>query len=130
MTDDGEDDAEYGLHQTADLHAAAANTGRVLVQPEPNELFIDCDSMDALKRTVELLGIFKQSRDCGWTTKPSRTLGHYHVTVTLHDCDVVGAWERIFFQALLGSDPKRELLAAVQAWNDDKDPVSVFYEEP
>lgn len=60
------------------------------------------------------------------TQVPSKTVGHWHITVMLKD--ELPLTERLFLQVCLGSDPMRELLSWSRARRHD--PVPVLFIEP
>lgn len=110
--------------------AAAARKCRI-VEPKSNELFLDIDSEEQAararaivmnKKVRKLLGI----KTTSVTPSPSGQPGHYHVTVTLYDS--VNEERRVFLQAVLGSDPVREILA-MQRIEQGIAPVTVFFEK-
>lgn len=107
----------------------ATRLGVRVVRPKPNELFLDIDSSGALDQCEELLKIFR-GFDPDPVEKvvvnPSFKRGHYHVTVTL--AAPVNMTERLMLQAMLGSDPKRELLGLRQMYQGLYDDASVFFE--
>lgn len=88
-----------------------AERGLVIVRPEPDELQVDIDSAQQLalfhahaKRLGDLVASFKV------TPSPSKRPDRHHVTVKLSRA-VRDARERVLLQAVLGSDPMRELLS-------------------
>ncbi len=89
----------------------AAERGLDVRFPKPNELFVDIDSnrdFARFKTLVEMLGRVESVRQ--WIETPSASGGqHRHVVVTLGRS--VTEFERIAFQAMLGSDLKREALS-------------------
>lgn len=97
------------------VEARAQELGLVVRYPEPNELFIDIDDKPSLERFCKQWKIFQES---GIATayhsrkSPSGLRDRWHITVTLSR-ELI-ATERILLQALLGSDPKRELLSWLQ----------------
>jgi len=107
------------------LIAKAAETGRSVVTPNHDQLFIDLDSEEALDTFRSQMEIFQRSEHMIWQVHPSKTPGHYHAKVTLRRF-VVG-FERVALQAALGSDRKRELLAILQA-KDGMPGPNVFFE--
>ena len=96
-----------------ELEEYAKEKGLVVRYPAPNELFIDIDSETARELHESLLGIlgnvFGMLLPFDVTPSPSGKPGRYHVVVTLPR-DVKDETERLMLQAMLGSDPKRELL--------------------
>lgn len=118
-----------------DPYLIAERLGKVVVLPDPDELFIDIDSdsgFDALKRGLEAaanagLRIREKKRI------PSKTPGHWHVYLTIE----VGAKSftptklvRVALQACLGSDRKRELLSLARIMHHIERPPTVFFEDP
>lgn len=84
----------------------------VVVYPKPNQLFLDIDDDEALAKFYKVSSLLaaKYGRGYHRTITPSRSGGtHRHVTITLEK-DVT-PMERITLQAILGSDPLRELLS-------------------
>jgi hypothetical protein len=104
--------------------AKARELGRKMIFPEPNELFVDIDSEVAMRRftrTVRhLVGV-------SYVVRPSPSLrpGRYHVVVTMPRR--VTALERIALQAILGSDPTREMLSWLRRARGIVEPT-VFFE--
>jgi hypothetical protein len=103
----------YEIQQTrADAEKAAQIKGCVCRVPKANELFLDIDSADALEAFFKLFASFKATEDEAeyeLTPSPSGRPGRYHVVVDLGR-PVNSPLERITLQAVLGSDPMRELL--------------------
>lgn len=118
----------------SEVEALAAKLGRRVVYPKPNELQIDIDSADAYANHLRLLDAFERGGetviDKVVSVSPSAKSGHFHVTITLAR-NVLGSRERVMLQALLGSDPMRELLSyqRVEAGSPAQ-AVSVFFELP
>lgn len=84
----------------------------VVVYPKPNQLFLDIDDDEALAKFDKVSSLLAAKYGGGYhhTITPSRSGGtHRHVTITLEK-DVT-PMERITLQAILGSDPLRELLS-------------------
>jgi len=117
---------------TRDVEALAAAKGLRVRYPQPNELFIDIDSAEAYAQFKRLREVFERGEPIVGTTiaaSPSEAPGHYHAIVTLRR-DVLPR-ERVMLQALLGSDPMRELLSYRRVIaGSDPEAVSVFFERP
>lgn len=115
-----------GVHR--DTQGEADKRGHRVIWPEPCELFIDIDSEHALTRFEERFALLTKSVGRKWAhvIRPSATLGHYHVTVTMHR-PVTSEVERILLQLILGSDSNRELFSWVRHELDAR-PVSCFFE--
>lgn len=108
----------------------AANLGLDVVFPQPSQLQIDIDDVNQYWVFHENLGILEQHIFGDYldvSDKPSRNDGaredkfKRHVTVNLPRN--ISNVERIMFQALLGSDPKREILSLVQELAGDPHPT-------
>lgn len=119
-----------GVMTYAECVAAAEGDGCVVVIPKSNELFIDIDSESQFETFKRLIVTFqKLEHGARWTMAPSPSgkPGHYHVTVRLgRDID---NRERILLQAVLGSDPMRELLSLQRCDAGNPNP-SLFFERP
>jgi hypothetical protein len=118
-----------------DPYKIAELAGKVVVLPEPDELFIDVDDQEGfvqLRRGLEVaanagIRINEKKRI------PSKTPGHWHVYLTIQ----VGAKSftvtkllRVALQACLGSDRKRELLSLARIMHHIERPPTVFFEDP
>lgn len=103
---------------------------RVIVEPQPNELFVDLDVQADLRVLEHLLKVLEHNGVEAVITRntPSRTAGHAHVVVRVDR--VLTPLERIALQACLGSDRKRELLALLRVWAGVSYAPTVFFEEP
>ena len=117
--------------------------GRTVKLPAANELQIDIDSEDELNgfrarfaRLKKILGEYPSSGEeraetavgeATWAKapSPSRKPGRYHVTVTLPR-NVRSHVERIVLQAVLGSDPMREVLNFRRWAHGDEQPTCFF----
>lgn len=104
------------------------------VIPDDWTLQVDVDSAKALAQFRIRLNFFKArmraySRLRGWRLNAkvtrSATHGHYHVTI--HSSERLTVSERIAAQALLGSDPNREIYNFFRHLNGSRFPV-LFYE--
>lgn len=118
----------------AEFIKAAEARGDQIVVPQPNQLQIDIDSETAMDlfidRWASFSGEISEEYD-GWTPTfvaiPSGSgLPHQHVTVTLPF--EVSVWERIAWQAVLGSDLLREFMSALRAHRNDDMPT--LFTEP
>lgn len=96
--------------------------------PESNELLIDLDSEKALKefttriiRVSHELEINQAGMELSYNVYPSKTEGHYHVIVKM-PFNLDEPFERVALQAVLGSDPVREMLSIFRIWLGDKYP--------
>ncbi len=107
-----------------DLVAKAAKTGRQVVRPLLNQIFIDLDSQSDLIMFMDRLETFKRFESAGCVVTTSQTDDHYHAIVTLDR--EPSPWERVALQAALGSDRKRELLAIINRVGDMPGPNCFF----
>lgn len=104
----------------------AAKKGCTIRVAKPTELFLDLDSVEAKRRAEELVDLAVEKslipfESVEWLR--SSTEGHFHAVVTLKEPMPIR--ERVLWQALLGSDQKRELLAQVDI--DYREYVSVLF---
>lgn len=125
------DGLDYDFNPTKQKSAEvkAQERGLVIVYPSAYELQIDIDSPEDLARfnhSAKQLDGFQIIKDWKIHKSPSGVLGHYHVTVRLRN-DVTPI-ERIFLQALLGSDVKRELLCWRELARFPEDRTTLFFE--
>lgn len=112
--------------------AEAASRGCVVVYPKPNELFIDIDTEQQRTQFKICFNILLKiaaytGSKCIERPSPSGKSGRYHITVTLPG--PVDELERIMLQAMLGSDPLREILSYARLVAGDPRPVC-FFEKP
>lgn len=136
-TTGAEDDQDYDFNQRREEFVKTVEqAGYEVVLPEPHHLQIDID-------TDEQYEVFRKSAAClarNWKAlgfrkglpvveeHPSKSgLPRRHITI--HLPFEVTPWQRIAFQAALGSDPLRELLSAVRLFRGDEHPT-LFVEKP
>lgn len=127
-----EDNKRYAHKDVKNLNAdkRAAARGCVVVEPKPNELFIDIDraeDKECFHRNIGWLGDLVT----GYDTKPS-TSGKpekCHIVVRLNR-DVKDHFERIGLQAILGSDRLREVLSWRNAIHESGRPTCFFEKAP
>lgn len=106
-----------------DYIARSKREGLLITFPAANELQIDLDNdthRDAFERSFEIF-----NRELGGNFQMQRTRSKSgageHIRIKLgFDLDV---WQRIAWQAALGSDPVRELLSCLRAWRGDAQPT-------
>jgi hypothetical protein len=107
----------------------AARLGRVIVYPEPNQLFLDIDDVASLQMFVDhmpILGDLIYSHTV--KQSPSKKIGRFHITVQLSR-PVRDDFERIMLQTLLGSDRLHEMLSWKAASLGIEKPT-MFFEAP
>jgi hypothetical protein len=96
--------------------------------PADNELQIDLDSMAQQETFDRCFAILEREilDEYGKVpvkiTTPSQNNTHTRVTLPF----IVSAWERIAWQAALGSDPVRELLSCLRALRGDSHPTMLM----
>jgi hypothetical protein len=120
---------EYSRFQAA--QEAAKKKGLVVVEPKPDQLFIDIDDecSDAVfDRTIGKVQELIPGTTWSRAPSPSGALGRFHIVVTLGR-PVADAFERILLQALMGSDRIREVLSWQRATRGDARPT-LFFEKP
>jgi hypothetical protein len=101
----------------------------IIVRPKANELFIDIDNESQLGSFSKAIQVFAKTHVCTYQTRPSSSgkPNRYHIVVTL-DQETVDARTRILYQAVLGSDPVREILSLLRLEKDDPMPT-IFFEK-
>lgn len=112
-----------------DYIARSKREGLLIDFPAANELQIDIDSEAHRAAFDRSMGIFSRELvgDFDVQETPSKSGTGTHVRIRLHfDVDV---WQRIAWQAALGSDPVRELLSCLRAMRGDTAPT-LFAEKP
>lgn len=106
----------------------AAKAGRIIVQPKPNELQLDLDGPEAMRNYAFQFAILSRAGlTNGWDeriTKSTRK-GHVHATLTLPF--PINNFIRVCFQAILGSDIKREAFNLCRVLRRNKYAI-VFFE--
>ncbi len=135
--------AEYDFETIASTEAykAAEILGMEVVLPQDNQLQIDIDDEESYKvylgNLVRYKLHFADNPVILEEARPSKSgkEGRQHITVTLAEPIISkGGWyrdneRRILLQALLGSDPVREMLSYIRLVNDDEHPT-LFIEKP
>lgn len=110
--------------------AQAKLRGQVVVLPGPRELFVDIDSVDQLKMFFDRIEKLKAQFEEGhvnYVIRSSRSGGdRFHIVVTLPL--PLQPFERIAYQAILGSDPVRELLSIARI-NYGCEHPTIFFED-
>lgn len=102
--------------------------GNKILYPEDNELLIDIDSEDHYNTFLNSFHIL--ARECfeeygqtlTWSEKESRS-GYPRKHIYIRLPFEVDVWQRIAWQAALGSDPVRELLSSIRALRGDEHPT-------
>ncbi len=122
---------EYEFNETREeFIARMIDEGFMVVEPKPNELFIDIDNDEQYRifnKNFEILQREYKSA-CISYDKPSKSgLPRRHIIVCM-------PWrlrdiERIAWQGALGSDPTRELVSCIRLKRDTVKPT-IFIEKP
>jgi hypothetical protein len=121
-----EENNSYPLDNGLETAAAA---GLKAVVAEPNQLLIDIDTKESEYKFNSIISLVASFFPLEVISDlPSRSGGdHRHITLTLgHSISDV---ERVLLQAILGSDPKRELLSYVRLLRGIE-PATMFFEKP
>jgi hypothetical protein len=112
-----------------DVYAAAAERGQQVVLPKANELFIDIDNDDSYAWFTMACQILDENEiEYTVTQRPPSRSGGEHIYVELTDWELTPL-ERIAFQAVMGSDRKRELLSLLRLFMAIPRPPTVFFEQ-
>jgi hypothetical protein len=120
---------DYQWNRSDIVAAEATKKECVIVRPKPNELFIDIDNENQLESFKKAIGVFIKTHLCTYEMIPSSSgkPNHFHIRVTLGG-ETVDARTRILYQAVLGSDPVREVLSLLRLERDDPMPT-IFFEK-
>lgn len=114
-----------------DPFVEAEKRGCIVVEPAPNELFVDIDDEASLAVFYKQIAIFNRGRTRPiphrLTASPSGKPHHFHIVVTWPK-DVGDEYHRLGLQAILGSDRTREALCWLRHEAGDE-PVTVFFEK-
>lgn len=104
--------------------------GYKIYYPEENELLLDFDDEESFQTFKRRIAIIEREAktDIKWTVFNSTTKGHRHVSVKM-PMKIENNYERIAVQAVLGSDPIREMLSLFRAWRDDPHPTLLARKE-
>lgn len=121
---------DYDGENISNAHARqqANVAGLRVVTPKPNELQIDIDSfhqMAVFGRNRIILERYLRIKECFIWPSPSGEEGHFHVRVVLEK-PITSPLERIALQAILGSDPVRELFSYARWKRGDQEPTILF----
>lgn len=119
----------YVTSQTiAETEKDADERGTDIRVPKSNELFVDIDSARDFARFKSVIEMFTRVESVdSWTASPSSSGGqHQHVVVRMYRN--VTDFERIAFQAMLGSDLKREILSYERLKTGSHPHPTVFFE--
>lgn len=118
-----EEDA-YDVNKAREVYLEECKAkGLKIVLPASNELQVDLDTEAHCQTFFEQIAVLQREYpETSFLLKPSKNgLPGRHATVTIPW--EVGDWERIAFQAALGSDPMRELLSAIRLLRGDIHPT-------
>jgi len=114
----------------------AKKRGHAIRLPLGNQLFIDIDNENDWTKFQEnyvmlykylMADKFCESIVWSYGHSPSEKPNHFHVTVTFNGLGrSLGTVERMFLQAILGSDAKREMLSYIQSQRGVEEPTVFF----
>lgn len=109
---------------------AANDKGCIVVEPKPNQLFIDLDNITDVNWFVNAIERIKSRTPLTekMTPSPSGVEGRFHVVVTFEKL-TFSPLERIAYQAALGSDRARELNSICDVLDGDPLPTIFFERE-
>jgi hypothetical protein len=110
--------------------AAAKAQGCIVVEPQPNQLFIDLDCADDATWFENAINRIAHRSPLEYVVRPSPSgaPGRQHAVVTFKDLTFT-PFERIAFQAALGSDRARELNSICDVLDGDPLPTIFFERE-
>jgi len=111
-----------------DPQLTAKKMGATCHLPAINEVFIDIDDPKDLTFVTDGLQLIntKLMWDARITTmRPSSTVGHLHVIVTVPNRRFTNM-ERVALQAILGSDRKKELWGFIHTIEEKFPPTALF----
>lgn len=104
------EDCSYDWNRV--IEVVAKEKGCIILRPAENELFLDFDTEEQWKGLEEQLADLINDRECPHSISETFSKSgapNRHVIITFHG-KKFSPGERVLFQMLLGSDPKREFL--------------------
>lgn len=113
-------------------YAEAEAKGCEVKFPGPLDLFVDIDdefSARIFERGIKAIRSFWPCKVIRCTPSPSGRPGRYHIVVLIDRATNLSPEERLTLQAILGSDPKREILGHIQLDEGEDDCVTRFFEK-
>lgn len=125
-----DDPTSYMSHRTAEYIMEMTASGYVIIYPQPNQCFVDIDNNEQFERLNDGLNLLcSMGIEVEDTIKPSISgkPDHYHAIVTF-PFDL-SPYERVAYQAALGSDHRREVLSLI-GLRKDIEPTTIFAEKP
>lgn len=113
---------------------AAARLGMIMIEPKPNELFVDIDSEESYTEFHKRIEDLKRFFHMEYKEKISKSgLPHQHITVSLFhktgEPYKVDPYLRILLQHVLGSDRVREILSTYRILSGVENPTRFFEAE-
>lgn len=128
---DKQQEDHYEDEKREEFVERSKSEGLEVLFPGEGELLIDLDSEEALTTFKDLWKILCKNAEeiINGPYEIWRSKGEvgYHVRINLFEN--LGVERRILFQAVLGSDPKRELLSLIRSLHGDSDPT-LLVEDP
>lgn len=126
-------EGEYVPGRNDDPFEAAARKGLAVVIPSPWELFVDLDTEEQRQKFNLCLPVLQASGivtiQDPYSEAPSPSGRPFHVHIRVKATRPVTEFERLAFQAMLGSDPMREALG-YRRLQIGCSPTTVFFELP
>jgi hypothetical protein len=120
---DEEEMEEYGSLSSSEAIKEAEENGGEVIFPTPTQLYLDLDSEESVNLFLKNLPMLDRHVTIDqYGYQESRTPGRYHGIVELHH-PVMSDMERVLFQTILGSDPKREFLSYMRILKRDLHPT-------
>jgi hypothetical protein len=113
-----------------DPEETADKLGLHMVLPGRDELFIDADAgfdmdrYEAMRDVLHANGVLTEEV----RITESKTPGNLHIVLRLKNAKL-SPTARVAFQACLGSDPKREVLALLRIGYKTNRPATIFFEK-
>jgi hypothetical protein len=107
----------------------AEYAGLDVYTPDPNQIFVDIDSIDSWNTFDRWLNepLNAERFSIKYTTSKG---GWLHCYVTHKGIDTLSPYQRIAFESILGSDPWRCMFAMDDIMSGNEEFASCFYEVP
>jgi hypothetical protein len=108
---------------------AAKKQGLKVVPAQADELQIDIDNKESHERFYSMLGMLMSFfPDITWEEKKSKSESPFRLHITVNLGHKISNVERVLLQAIMGSDPKRELLSYIRLLRGIE-PATLFFEK-
>jgi hypothetical protein len=115
------------FRQLDKVQEAAAKLGCAVVLPEDNQLLLDLDTEEQYRHFIRFFVEMQNLQHSGatWTGWPSRSGVGKHVVVTIPGKEFSHE-ERVAYEVMLGSDPKRAAYGMLRVLAGDNSPGVLF----